>query len=113
MERRNLRSMRCLLPVRGWDEWNENEQQARNEAGRKVKQPNFISATDSEVIVFAGLWAFWKEQDGTEVLSCVLLSKSASPSIDLIHDRMPVVLKPEHFGAWVDPNTSATPSSSI
>lgn len=104
MERHSLRSMRCLLPVRGWYEWNKNEQ-ARNDAGRKVKQPYFISEPDSEVIVFAGLWALWKGQDGAEVLSCVL-SKGASPSIDHIHDHIHVVLKPEHFGPWVDPKIS-------
>nr|WP_244150404.1 SOS response-associated peptidase [Desulfomicrobium norvegicum] len=31
------------------------------------------------------------------MLSCALLSKAAAPGIDHIHDRMPVVLKPEHF----------------
>ena len=40
------------------------------------------------------------------MLSCVLLSKAASPAIVHIHDRMPVVLKPEHFDAWLEPNTS-------
>jgi putative SOS response-associated peptidase YedK len=36
------------------------------------------------------------------VLSCALLSKAAAPGIVHIHDRMPVVLKPEHFDAWRD-----------
>jgi hypothetical protein len=40
-------------------------------------------------------------QDGTHAL----LSKAASPGIVHIHDRLPVVLKPEHFEAWLDPNT--------
>ena len=93
------------MPVRGWYEWNENEV-VRNDAGRKVKQPYFITAPNLEVIVFAGLWALWKGQDGTEVLSCALLSKAASPVIAHIHDRMPVVLKQEHYDAWVDPKTS-------
>ena len=69
-------------------------------------QPYFITALGSKVIVFAGLWALWKGQDGNGILSCALLSKSASPSIAYIHDRMPVVLKQEHYGAWVDPKTS-------
>ena len=103
--RHSLRSQRCLMPVRGWYEWNENEV-IRNDAGRKVKQPYFITAPNLEVIVFAGLWALWKGQDGTEVLSCALLSKAASPVIAHIHDRMPVVLKQEHYDAWVDPKTS-------
>ena len=59
----------------------------------------------SNLIVFAGLWAVWTGHDGTQVLSCALLSKAAAPGIVHIHDRMPVVLKPEHFDAWLDPNT--------
>ena len=103
--RHSLRSMRCLMPARGWYEWNENEL-LRNDAGRKVKQPYFISLPDSDVIAFAGLWAVWQGQDGAQVLSCALLSKAASPAIVHIHDRMPVVLKQEHFAAWLDPKTS-------
>ncbi len=92
------------MPARGWYEWNENEQ-VRNEGVGKVKQPYFISLPDSDVIAFAGLWAVWQGQDGAQVLSCALLSKTAAPSIAHIHDRMPVVLKPEHFAAWLDPKT--------
>ena len=33
------------------------------------------------------------------------MAKAASPAIVHIHDRMPVVLKPEQFDAWLDPNT--------
>jgi len=102
--RHSLRSMRCLMTVRGWYEWNENEQ-VRSDSGRKVKQPYFISSPDSEVIAFAGLWAIWKGEDGSQVLSCALLSKAASPAIVRIHDRMPVVLKPEHFDAWLNSKT--------
>ena len=102
--RQSLRKLRCLMPARGWYEWNEKEQ-VRSDSGQLVKQPYFISAPESEAIAFAGLWSIWIGQDGTEVLSCALLSKAASPAIVHIHDRMPVVLKPEHFDAWMDPNT--------
>lgn len=35
-----------------------------------------------------------------------MLSKAAAPGFVHIHDRMPVVLKPGHFDAWLDPNTA-------
>jgi putative SOS response-associated peptidase YedK len=35
------------------------------------------------------------------------MSKTAAPSIAHIHDRMPVVLKPEHFAAWLDSKTQS------
>jgi putative SOS response-associated peptidase YedK len=102
--RHSMRRLRCLMPARGWYEWNEKEQ-VRSDSGRLVKQPYFISAPKADAIAFAGLWAIWAGQDGTQVLSCALLSKAAAPGIVHIHDRMPVVLKPEHFDAWLEPNT--------
>lgn len=102
--RHSLRRLRCLMPARGWYEWNAKEL-VRSDSGRQVKQPYYIYAPNAEAIAFAGLWAVWTGQDGSQVLSCALLSKEAAPGIVHIHDRMPVVLKPEHFNAWLDPNT--------
>jgi putative SOS response-associated peptidase YedK len=84
----SMRGMRCLMPVRGWYEWNEKEQ-VRSDSGRKIKQPYFISSPDSEVVFFAGLWAVWQGQDAPQVLSCALLSKAASPAIVHIHYTEP------------------------
>lgn len=102
--RHSMRRLRCLMPARGWYEWNEKEL-VTSDSGRQVKQPYYICAPNTEAIAFAGLWAVWTGQDGTQVLSCALLSMEAAPAIVHIHDRMPVVLKPEHFDVWLDPNT--------
>ena len=75
--------------------------------GRKVNQPYFISSPDAEVIAFAGLWSLWQRPGMAPVLSCALLSKQAAPAISAIHHRMPVVLAPTQFAAWLDPKTSA------
>jgi len=104
--RDSLRSQRCLMPAQGWFEWNENEP-TRNEAGRKVNQPYFIHCPEAPVVAFAGLWSTWAHPSGSALLSCALLSKAAAPSIAGIHHRMPVVLKPEHYDAWLDPATAA------
>lgn len=92
------------MPARRWYEWNENEL-IKNEAGRKIKQPYFITLPDSDFMAFAGLWAVWQSQDGSQVLSCAPLSKADAPAIAPLHDRRPVVLKPERFDAWLDPQT--------
>ena len=105
--RHSLRRLRCLMPARGWYEWNEKEL-VRSNSGRQVKQPYYICAPNAEGIAFAGLWAVWKGQDGTQVPSCALLSKAAAPGIVHIQDCMPVVLKPEHFDAWLASNTPGT-----
>lgn len=105
--RQSLRTMRCLMPARGWYEWNESEP-VRNDSGRKVNQPYFVYSPGTDVIAFAGLWSMWERPGTAPLVSCALLSKEAAPRIAHIHHRMPVVLKPEQYDAWLDPATSAS-----
>ncbi len=97
--RHGLRAQRCLMPARGWYEWNEKEQ-VRSESGRVVNQPYFLHSPNAEVIAFAGIWAAWESPTGP-VVSCALLSKAAAPGIAHIHHRMPVVLRPEQYESWI------------
>ena len=103
--RSSLKTMRCLMPARGWYEWNEHER-VRAESGRQVNQPYFIYAPDEEVVAFAAMWSLWKRPDAEPVLSCALLTREAAPSIAHIHHRMPVVLDSEQYLAWLAPSTT-------
>jgi putative SOS response-associated peptidase YedK len=103
--RGSLRSMRCLMPAMGWYEWNEHEQ-TRSTSGRKVNQPYYILSTDDPVIAIAGLWSIWNSPLGVEVVSCALMTKEAAPSNQAIHHRMPLIPAPDHFDAWLSPETS-------
>ena len=100
------RTRRCLMPAQGWYEWNENEPVV-GASGRKTNQPYYISCPREKCVAFAGLWSLWEGAGAGEepILSCALLSKAAAPSIAHIHPRMPVVLRPEDAGAWLDPVT--------
>lgn len=103
--RDSLRSRRCLMPVRGWYEWNRQEP-ALDAAGRETGQPYFIFRPDEPVFAFAGLWSPWVRPGAAPVPTCALLSRPAAPGIAFIHPRMPAVLKPEHYAHWLDPATS-------
>lgn len=98
--REALKSRRCLMPVSGWYEW-------RVMPGSGRKQPHFVHALQDEPLAFAGLWSRGRLADAEPILSCALLTKQAAPAIADIHHRMPIVLRPEHFDAWLDPATSA------
>ena len=56
---------------------------------------------------FAGLWERFEERgaDGaTSTLhSCTILTVPPNELVEPFHDRMPVILDPEHFDAWLDP----------
>ncbi len=100
MWRQSYRRTRCLMPARGWYEWRV-QTGAESRGRRPVKQPYFIHSTASPVIAFAGLMARWQAPDGEAVLSCALLTRPAAPVIADIHDRMPVVLSPGDYEAWL------------
>ncbi|MDP8223559.1 MAG: SOS response-associated peptidase [Candidatus Lernaella stagnicola] len=85
---------RCLIPASGFYEW-------KKYADRK--QPMHIKRRDGKPFAFAGLWEHWQSSDGSEILSCAIITAAASPFMAEIHARMPVVLRPADFGLWLDP----------
>jgi putative SOS response-associated peptidase YedK len=85
---------RCLVPADGWYEW-------RAEPGRG-KQPFFIHA--GSPVAFAGLYEVWRDPATEELLrTCAVVTTAASPSLTYLHERMPVVLPPETWEPWLDP----------
>jgi putative SOS response-associated peptidase YedK len=83
---------RCLIPADGWYEW-------RKLPGGK-KQPYFMTAKSGEPVVFAGLWEAWGDSS-QRLMTCSVLTTVAMGGFDLVHDRMPLLLSPDHFAAWL------------
>jgi putative SOS response-associated peptidase YedK len=98
---------RCLLPADGYYEWYPT--QARTKAGKPVKQPFFIRPEDGSVLAMAGLYEIWRdptrEDDDPQRLrwTCTVLTTSAEDDLGHIHDRMPLLVEPERYAAWLDP----------
>jgi putative SOS response-associated peptidase YedK len=87
-----FRHRRCLIPADGFYEW-------KREGKRKV--PHVITLTDAPM-VFAGLWETWSGP-GEEILqSCTILTTEANDAVRPIHDRMPVILRPDDWDLWMD-----------
>ncbi|WP_371234826.1 SOS response-associated peptidase family protein [Pseudomonas sp. QE6] len=70
----------------------------RNPAGHQIHQPCFIHRPVDPIIAIAGLWSLWIKPNGESVLSYALLTKSAAPSLQHTHHRIPVGLAPENLG---------------
>ena len=85
---------RCIIPASGFYEWTGD---------KKSRQPHLFTAGDgSPVLAFAGLWDRWKEpESGDEVLSCTIIVSGASAWMEAYHDRMPVILTPDHIDPWL------------
>jgi putative SOS response-associated peptidase YedK len=51
---------------------------------------------------FCGSLGVWG-QDDEEIESCTILTTEANATTAAMHDRMPVILAPSDFDAWLDP----------
>ena len=90
-----MKRRRCLFPADGFYEW---------ERGAERKQPWFVRLKSGIPMAFAGLWESWMGPNGEEMETAAIITTAASPSIAHIHDRMPVIVAPEAFDFWLDPN---------
>ena len=55
-----------------------------------------------EPFAFAGLWETWTNPEGETINSCTIVTTTPNDVMRPIHDRMPVILPPEHEAAWLD-----------
>lgn len=58
---------------------------------------------NGQPFAFAGLWEHWQAPDGSVIDSCTHLTTEPNELVRPLHDRMPVILKPEHYDLWLDP----------
>ncbi len=89
-----LRQRRCLIPADGFYEW---------QAAAGGKQPFHIRCADGGLMAFAGLYEHWKTPEGGWLHSCTILTTEANALMRPLHERMPVILAPEHYALWLDP----------
>jgi putative SOS response-associated peptidase YedK len=94
--RNAFKKRRCLILADGFYEWKGTKGQ---------KQPMYITLPDGDPFAFAGLWETWNPKDDPDNIykSCTIITTQSSDSIRDIHHRMPAILKPENYEAWLDP----------
>jgi putative SOS response-associated peptidase YedK len=94
MFRTALKRRRCLIPASGFYEWKKS-------ADGKTKTPMYIRMKGGKPFAFAGLWDRWHSPDGSELLSCTIVTGPPNKLLAGIHDRMPVILTGEDCQKWV------------
>jgi putative SOS response-associated peptidase YedK len=93
--RESFAERRCLIPADGFYEWVTDE---------RGKRPVWFSLPDGDLFAFAGIWAALPRKGGDDVLhSCAIVTTEPNELIRPIHDRMPVLLAPDHESDWLDP----------
>jgi putative SOS response-associated peptidase YedK len=93
--REAFRRWRCLVPASGYYEW-------KSVAGRKY--PWYLRPADGVLFGLAGIRAFW---NGQHTVS--LITTAPNALVQSIHDRMPVIIEPERYAAWLDPLNGGAP----
>jgi len=91
--RKAFKERRCLILADGFYEWQKTD---------SGKQPFYIRMEDESPFAFAGLWESW--QNGREICSCTIITTSPNEVAAQVHNRMPVILPPEDYEMWLDPN---------
>jgi putative SOS response-associated peptidase YedK len=90
-----FRRRRCLIPADGFYEWKQ--------ADGKGKIPMYIHLKSGKPFAFAGLWDIWNSTDGSTIYSCTIITGQPNSLVETIHNRMPVILRPEFYSKWLDP----------
>ena len=90
-----FRQRRCLIPADGFYEWGQT---------CNGRQPYHICMKDRRVFAFAGIWERW-QGDGEVIDSCSIIVTAANETIRPVHDRMPVIVSPHDYTAWLDPES--------
>ena len=84
---------RCLVPASGFYEW-------KTVAGKK--QPYYIRPRTEELFALAGVSAVWNGPQGPVRTVC-LITTEPNELMRGIHERMPVIVARDDYGAWLDP----------
>lgn len=101
--RNAVRSMRALVPMDGWYEW----QKTIGPDGRATKRPHYMTPSDGGLLTAAGLYSWWDRGAGPPLLTCTIVTTAAVGPLRAIHDRMPLLLPTEARQQWLDPAASA------
>lgn len=95
--RRAFERFRCLIVADGFYEWRPSPS--------GPKQPFHITRADHDLFAFAGLWSIWHGPDQCTLRTCTILTTEANSALEPLHDRMPVILRPDDEAAWLDAHT--------
>jgi putative SOS response-associated peptidase YedK len=88
-----LTARRCLIVADGFYEW-------KSTPGSSARTPMYIRLKGGGLFAFAGLWAPGKADTRP---TAAIVTTRANDLVAPIHNRMPVILKPEDEGVWLDP----------
>ncbi|MAE09243.1 MAG: hypothetical protein CL661_10850 [Bacteroidetes bacterium] len=89
-----FKKRRCLIPANGFYEWRKDEN----------KTPFRIFFKNEKLFALAGIWETWKDAENKIINSFSIITTEPNSLSKDIHNRMPVILKPEDEQSWLSEN---------
>ncbi|HEY8772523.1 MAG TPA: SOS response-associated peptidase [Candidatus Limnocylindria bacterium] len=98
---------RCIIPADAFYEWRRERDPI---TGRTIRsEPFAVFRADGEPLALAGVWAIWRNPEtAARVYTCSILTTDPNELVARLHDRMPVVLDPADWDAWLNESTPPT-----
>ncbi|MEV8149972.1 SOS response-associated peptidase [Arthrobacter sp. NPDC080073] len=103
--RKAASTRRGLLAGDGYYEWEKKP------GGGKI--PTYLHDADDQILAFAALFENWPDPalpDGHPkkwLRTATIITTAASDALGHIHDRTPLIVPPEMFSDWLDPETTS------
>jgi putative SOS response-associated peptidase YedK len=90
----SFKRRRCLIFADGFFEWKRSG---------SSKLPYYFQLSDESQFAFAGIWDSWGTKN--RITTCAIVTTTANETLKPIHNRMPVILRPESYDHWLSPQT--------
>jgi putative SOS response-associated peptidase YedK len=105
-----FRYRRCLIPASGFYEW-----ERRPGGGKRpfLASPGPIATGGDALVAFAGIWETWHGADGSEIDTAAIITTDANDALRPVHARMPAVIAPGDFEAWLSPATTRAEAEAL
>jgi putative SOS response-associated peptidase YedK len=93
MFRDAFKNRRCLVLADGYYEWSVLEDGS--------KQPYYIAMPSAQPFLLAGIWAENTRLGPSTIRSFCIITTGANREVANVHDRMPVIIRPESSEQWL------------
>jgi putative SOS response-associated peptidase YedK len=95
---------RCIIPADGYYEWLPGT----------PKRPYYIHPEDGSILAFAGIYELWRDKSMPDdhedawLWTGSIITTDATDDLGQIHDRMPMLVTPDRWDEWLDPENHDT-----
>ncbi len=94
--KKTMRTQRCIIPADGFYGWKK--------VGKKTNVPYRFVFKSGQIFSFPALWEEFDDAEGHQIQTFTIITLPADHTVNIIQDRMPVILNAETENIWLDKN---------